>query len=73
MPDYLRIATEEAFAPPEILDPSPLLTGDDLIAMGFRPGPKFRSILESIRDAQLNLELRSRDEAVAVAKIQWNQ
>jgi poly(A) polymerase len=64
--DYL------ARTPREILDPPPYVTGDDLIAMGFPPGPKFKSVLTSIRDAQLNLELTSREEALARVKNEWN-
>jgi poly(A) polymerase len=52
----------------EVIDPVPLLTGDDLIAMGFKPGPRFKTILDSIRDAQLNLVISSRDEAIELAK-----
>jgi tRNA nucleotidyltransferase/poly(A) polymerase len=46
----------------------PLITGDDLVAMGYRPGPVFRQILESIEDMQLEHELHSREQAVAYVK-----
>lgn len=39
--------------PPEELRPPRLLTGEDLIAMGFAPGPLFREILGAVEDAQL--------------------
>jgi poly(A) polymerase len=51
--------------PPETMRPSPLVTGDDLIAAGHAPGPKFREILEAVEDAQLEGRLVSRDEALA--------
>jgi len=51
--------------PPEKMQPSPLVTGDDLIAAGHAPGPKFREILEAVEDAQLEGRLLSRDEALA--------
>jgi poly(A) polymerase len=51
--------------PPETMRPSPLVTGDDLIAAGHAPGPKFREILEAVEDAQLEGRLGSRDEALA--------
>lgn len=38
---------------PDELRPPRLLTGDDLIAMGYAPGPRFREILEAVEDAQL--------------------
>ena len=59
--------------PPEVLDPVPFVTGDDLIAMGFKPGPRFKSILDTTRMAQLNLELLSRDEALNRIKQAWDQ
>jgi poly(A) polymerase len=58
--------------PPEVLDPVPFVTGDDLIAMGFKPGPRFKSILDTTRMAQLNLELLSRDEALDRVKQAWD-
>ncbi|MGH9465790.1 MAG: CCA tRNA nucleotidyltransferase [Terriglobales bacterium] len=38
---------------PEQLRPPRLLTGRDLIAMGYPPGPRFREILDAVEDAQL--------------------
>jgi tRNA nucleotidyltransferase/poly(A) polymerase len=45
-----------------------LLTGDDLIAMGYRPGPLFATILDAIEDAQLEERVRTREEAVALVQ-----
>lgn len=50
--------------PREALDPPPLLTGDDLVAMGWKPGPKFKTALDEVRRKQLDGELKSREEAV---------
>jgi poly(A) polymerase len=50
--------------PPEKMRPSPLVTGDDLIAAGYIPGPKFREILTAVEDAQLEGRLPSRDAAL---------
>ncbi|MHC4392531.1 MAG: CCA tRNA nucleotidyltransferase [Planctomycetota bacterium] len=47
----------------EALRPKPLLDGKDLIALGFRPGPVFREILNAIETAQLDEEVATRDEA----------
>ena len=41
-----------------------LITGQDLIDMGYQPGPVFRSILQAVEDLQLERVLRSRDEAL---------
>jgi poly(A) polymerase len=52
-----------ARTPPLELNPRPLLTGADLIAMGLSPGPRFRELLEAVRDGQLNGELRTPEDA----------
>ena len=54
-----------AETPPEDVRPTRLLTGDDLIGLGFRPGPEFREILDAAEDAQLEGSIRSRDDAFA--------
>lgn len=54
--------------PPAELHPPPLVTGDDLIALGLTPGPKFKELLETLRDAQLNGAVRTPDEALKLAR-----
>ena len=54
--------------PREVLDPPPLLTGDDLLALGIPAGPRYKILLQQLRDAQLDGEIRTKDEAVAMAK-----
>src|SRR5438128_2051592 len=49
--------------PPEQVRPERLLTGDDLQAMGFRPGPQFSKILRALEDAQLEGDVTTRREA----------
>jgi poly(A) polymerase len=50
------------------LKPTPHICGDDLIAMGLKPGPLFRDILEEVYDAQLEGRATSKDEALALAR-----
>ncbi len=52
-----------AETPPEQVRPERLITGDDLQAMGFKPGPVFSQILGSLEDAQLEGEVKTREEA----------
>ena len=52
----------------EGISPEPLLSGDDLIAMGFRAGPDFRRILDAVYDAQLEGALANKSAATALAK-----
>jgi poly(A) polymerase len=49
--------------PEEELKPPRLITGHDLIAMGFKPGPQFRVALTAIEDAQLEGRVRTAEEA----------
>ncbi len=53
--------------PREALDPPPLVTGDDLLQSGIRPGPEYRLLLQRIRDAQLDGEIRTREDALRLA------
>jgi hypothetical protein len=54
--------------PPDELNPPPLITGEDLKLLGIPPGPTYRDLLEKVRDAQLNKQIASRDEALVLAK-----
>src|SRR5437899_7538061 len=53
----------EEFANEPIIPP-PLVRGDDLIALGMKPGPKFGEILESVETKQLEGALKDRQEAL---------
>jgi poly(A) polymerase len=48
---------------PEETRPKPLLSGKDLIRLGYVPGPLFKQILKSVEDAQLDNQLRTPEEA----------
>jgi poly(A) polymerase len=61
---YDLVREKMAELPPEAVRPAPLVTGDDLIAAGYSPGPRFKEILAAIEDAQLEGRLRSKDEAL---------
>ena len=47
------------------LAPEPLLTGQDLIAAGLKPGPRFKEILAELEDLQLEGKLSSKAQAEA--------
>jgi poly(A) polymerase len=61
---YEFVQQKQAEIPPEKIRPTPLVTGDDLIAAGHIPGPQFREILDAVEDAQLEGRLASRDAAL---------
>lgn len=42
----------------------PLIKGQDLIDMGYRPGPVFKEILDAVEDLQIESTLRTRSDAV---------
>jgi poly(A) polymerase len=50
--------------PPDELNPPPVLTGEDLIAMGLTPGPNFKRLLDAVREAQLEGRVRTKEEAI---------
>jgi tRNA nucleotidyltransferase/poly(A) polymerase len=62
----LAFCCERLAWPAERLNPLPLVDGSDLIRHGLAPGPQFSALLEQIRDAQLNGEIHSRDDALAL-------
>lgn len=60
--EFVRQKREEI--PAQQIHPVPLVTGDDLIAVGHVPGPRFKEILGAVEDAQLEGRLASRDAAM---------
>jgi poly(A) polymerase len=62
---YEFVAEKLRTTPPEEIKPEPIISGDDLIELGYLPGPHFKEILRAVEDAQLEGKLHSRDEAVA--------
>lgn len=52
----------------EGISPPPLLTGRDLIAIGLRPGPRFKEILAAVEEAQLEGTLGDREQALAFVR-----
>jgi len=52
----------------EPLIPPPLIRGDDLIALGLKPGRRMGQLLEAIQTAQLEGEVRTREEALELLK-----
>jgi poly(A) polymerase len=64
--DYAKQQYESA--PAETIAPKLLLTGRELIAAGYRPGPKFKSMLEAAEDAQLEGEITTLEQALALIR-----
>ena len=62
MYDYTRKKIAELT--PEAIHPTPLLSGDDLVAAGYSPGPQFKEMLSAVEDAQLEGRLHAKEQAM---------
>ena len=56
----------------EDLNPEPLLNGQDLIQAGISPGPAFKAMLAECRSKQLDGELKTKEEALALVLKKFN-
>jgi poly(A) polymerase len=61
---YNFVRQKLAAMPPEVMRPAPLVTGEDLIAAGYAPGPRFKEILFAVEDGQLEGRLQSKESAM---------
>ena len=51
--------------PPEVVRPAKLVKGEDVLSLGYKPGPLVGKILAAVEEAQLNGELASREDAIS--------
>lgn len=56
---------------PEGIAPACLLSGRDLIQLGFQPSPQFTVILDAVEEAQLEGQVRTREDAVSWVRQHW--
>jgi len=63
--DFLKQRLETMSA--EEIDPPPLISGRDLLAMGLTPGKMVGKILDAVRVAQLEGAVQTRNEALKLA------
>ncbi len=68
--ELVRRMLEET--PSEVIKPAPLLRGDDLIALGYKPGPAFKTILQAVEDAQLEGKIQTREQALELVAAQFS-
>jgi poly(A) polymerase len=57
--------------PAEAVRPRPLLTGRELIAAGYPPGPAFKDMLRAAEDAQLEGTVATETEALALIRARF--
>jgi poly(A) polymerase len=65
----LLIAKREEFSHQPLI-PHPLITGNDLIALGWKPGPRFAEVLQDVQTRQLEGTLTTRKDALEWV---WNR
>jgi poly(A) polymerase len=64
-----EFAKEKFHTLPEAqIRPEPLITGNDLIAAGYKPGPQFKELLTAVEDAQLEGSINTKEEAMVLAR-----
>ena len=68
---YEFVREKLARTPQEQIRPAPLVTGDDLIAAGYPPGPRFKEILAAVEDAQLEGAIASKEEGMKLVRQQF--
>lgn len=52
--------------PPEVVRPTRLVKGEDVLRLGYEPGPVVREILAAVEEAQLNGEISTPGEAISL-------
>jgi poly(A) polymerase len=65
---YNFIQTMLAETPHDEIHPPKLLTGDDLLELGYRQGPVFGQILATVEDAQLEGRIGTKEDAVQLVR-----
>jgi poly(A) polymerase len=59
--------------PEEAVRPTPLITGRELIAAGYSPGAKFKEMLRTVEDAQLEGTIATADEALRLVREKFGE
>ncbi|NBX36850.1 MAG: CCA tRNA nucleotidyltransferase [Planctomycetes bacterium] len=69
----VRAAVEALACESGGLAPPPLVRGDDLLKLGFLPGPAFKEVLDGVYDLQLEGEVSDPAAGIAAAVELWKQ
>ena len=65
---YEFVQQQRAALSEEHLSPPPLLTGNGLIAAGYKPGPQFKPLLAAVEDAQLDGLISTPEQAIELVR-----
>jgi poly(A) polymerase len=71
--NYLFLKRKLSELPPEVVKPKPLVTGHDLITLGYRPGPLLGQILRELEELQLDDQITTREQALELARQRLNE
>ena len=71
--DYSFAMEARRTMPDEVVKPAPLVSGEDLAAVGIPRGPEMGKIVRRLYTAQLDEEIRTREEALEMAKTLWEE
>lgn len=70
--DHYNFARERYESmPAEEVHPTPLITGRELIAAGYKPGINFKAMLHAAEEAQLEGSIHTEEEALALIQAQF--
>jgi poly(A) polymerase len=69
--EFVRKSREQM--PEEVVRPRPLITGTDLIAAGYKPGPGFKEMLRAAEDAQLEGAVQTAEEALSLIRERFGE
>ena len=59
--------------PPSVIAPPLLVTGEDLIEIGYSPGPLFKEILTRVEDEQLEGRISTREEGLTFVRTHYRE
>jgi tRNA nucleotidyltransferase/poly(A) polymerase len=71
--NFCKEKLEEFAREEEELIPPPLITGDDLIDAGYKPGPLFKEILNTVAEHQLEGTFKSKRQALNFVKRKYQR
>ncbi len=70
---FARAAEARYRAEPEAMRPKLLVTGRDLIEAGYKPGPRFKEMLETVEDAQLEGAVTTTEAGLALVRTRFGE
>jgi poly(A) polymerase len=72
--DFMRNAIESFAGEPggKVILPDRLVNGNDLIALGYQPGPRFKEILEAVDTEHLEGTLENKKQALVFVQKNYN-